>query len=131
MEETEIYGELPKITQVESEEFNIETYRFEEWILVNIRFKKMLEVNESKELLELISAYIRTNCAKYGYLILSGRMPLWFAMALHHSILHSFKTIAIFDPKQRGAVIVSSHTRKYRTFDIVELPEDIITQIIQ
>jgi len=132
MEDTRIYGESPKIYHVETREYAIDAYRFEDWIIANIKFNYMLKREDSPELCELIATYIKTHLRRYSRkIIVSGRMPLWFFGALLHEIMHSFSAIAVFDPKLNGGVVVSSHLRSIRPFDLIELPDDLIAQLMQ
>lgn len=56
--------------------------------------------------------------------VLSGRGPIWLYCYLTH-FYHPTKFVATYDPRLNGAVIVESHTVKYKAGDIIELKEPI------
>jgi CRISPR-associated protein Csx3 len=51
--------------------------------------------------------------------ILSGRGPIWlYGFLIHY--YHPTKFIATYDPRE-GAVIVESHTHRYRVGDVIKV----------
>ncbi len=54
-------------------------------------------------------------------LLITGRAPIWLYSFLTHYFCHIYQIVAIFDPKVKGYVIVSSHDPKYKEGDILEV----------
>ena len=54
-------------------------------------------------------------------LVITGRSPIWLYCYLVHHYVHLFKVVATYDPKQNGAIIISSHTPKYRVGQILSI----------
>ena len=52
--------------------------------------------------------------------ILSGRGPIWLYCFLVH-FYHPTKFIATYDPRLGGAVVVESHSVKYKVGEIVKI----------
>jgi CRISPR-associated protein Csx3 len=53
-------------------------------------------------------------------IILSGRGPIWLYCYLTH-YYHPTKFIATYDPRLNGAVIVESHTKDYKSGELIEV----------
>ena len=58
-------------------------------------------------------------------LVISGRAPIWFYCYILHHYLHLFQFIAVYDPKQEGAVVVASHHPDYKVGDILPITEGV------
>ena len=54
-------------------------------------------------------------------LIISGRGPIWLHAHLLHHYLHIYPVIAIYDPKQAGAVVVASHTPEVEEGRVIQM----------
>jgi len=52
-------------------------------------------------------------------LIISGRAPIWLYCYVLHHYLHLFQYVAIYDPKQGGAVVIASHHPSYQVGQII------------
>jgi len=60
----------------------------------------------------------KVNAAKG--VVLSGRGPIWlYCHLIHH--YHPTKFVATYDPRLEGAVVVESHTPKYKAGDIIKV----------
>ena len=98
--------------------------------VIHIKLPKPINVTEASIVIEGVSA-LKHIVAKGKLLVLSGRGPIWMYCMLLHSLLHVVPAIAVFDPKVGGAIVVASHTQEYREGQIVELPEEIRTQLTE
>jgi CRISPR-associated Csx3 family protein len=63
-------------------------------------------------------------------LVISGRMPIWAYMAVGHAVLHLVPALATLDPKLKSAVVVADHSRKFDEGEVVEIPSDIIAELL-
>ena len=52
--------------------------------------------------------------------ILSGRAPIWFYGFLIH-FYHPTKFIAVYEPRLNKAVVVETHTSKYKVGDLIKI----------
>ena len=50
--------------------------------------------------------------------LISGRGPIWLYCFLVHCY-HPTRFVATYDPRERGAVVVESHSSEYKAGDIV------------
>jgi len=55
--------------------------------------------------------------------ILSGRGPVWLFGFLIH-FYHPTLFVATYDPRIGGAIVVQSHSKKYKAGDIIPLKID-------
>ncbi|NER40066.1 MAG: hypothetical protein F6J93_40080 [Oscillatoria sp. SIO1A7] len=53
-------------------------------------------------------------------LILKGRAPTWLYAYLTHKYAHLVAWLAVFDPNQKGAIVVASHSSKVIESDLVK-----------
>lgn len=52
--------------------------------------------------------------------VLSGRGPIWlYGVLIHH--FHPCKAVAVFDPRLDGAVVVESHSQKFKVGDVIHI----------
>ena len=53
------------------------------------------------------------------HLLISGRGPIWLYGALIHKYAHLVQSVAIYDPKQGGYVVVVSHSPEVKVGDLI------------
>lgn len=57
-------------------------------------------------------------------IIVSGRLPIWAAAAVIHTVGHARPAAGSFDPRLGGGVVAMSHTPDFRIGDLVPLNGD-------
>lgn len=101
-------------------------------VIVNFQLKRPIDVQEVKDIVELLVAYTN-EFVKPAYnelLVFSGRAPIWLYMALTHRLAHLVGALGVFDPKV-GVVIIASHRSNIPEYVVVEIPPDVKAQITQ
>lgn len=85
------------------------------FIVLEFELECPLEPQQLPALLEAVPA----GPCPHG-VVLSGRGPIWLYCALAH-YFHPSQWVAVYDPRLGGAVVVQSHTRRWRVGEIVPL----------
>ena len=88
---------------------------------------------ETRDTAKLIKAFIKELVPSHDITVIVGRGPIWFYGVIQHEIQHSVKTLAFFDPKLSGAVIVAQHSYDLplKEGEVIELPEDVVKELTQ
>lgn len=60
--------------------------------------------------------------------VISGRLPLWAAAAITHT-LHPSIGVAIYEPRRNAAIIVMSHVADSKIGDIVNIDDAQIIEV--
>ena len=65
---------------------------------------------EAKEFVRLFKAFVKEFMPEeYDILAISGRGPIWLYGMIVHELVHIVRSLAVFDPKLNGVVIVATH----------------------
>jgi len=102
-------------------------------VVLHFNFSDMLEPQDVKHLEKYAVEKYRALTNKFGkikVLVISGRMPIWAYIAIAHAVLHLAPAIATLDPKLHAAVVVASHNKMLEEGEIVELPQDLVSELL-
>ena len=77
----------------------------------------------AKMLRDAIYSYVIASNVDVRVVVLSGRGPIWFYCIALHRLMHVYQVVAVFDPKLRGAVVVSSHLAPVKEGEVIPITE--------
>lgn len=91
-------------------------------VLVHFEFDEPIEPSDAPIFAYRLYQMVHVESLRAGgpsLVVVSGRGPIWFYGAVLHRLAHVYPAVAFYDPKLRGAVVVSSHTHAFREGEVV------------
>jgi len=95
--------------------FNVEW--FDEYVVIQF---ELVEVMDPQQLTSIQPPDSFSNKFSDKGVVLSGRGPIWLFGYLTH-FYHPTLFVAIYDPRLKSAIIVETHSLKYKIGDIISL----------